>query len=42
MARIEASPRISARPFNSSGTFCRISMSGAMPLAWIDRPDGVK
>src|SRR4029453_6502368 len=40
--RIEASPFSSKRFFNSSGTSCSTSMSGAMPWAWIERPDGVK
>ena len=32
----------SVRALSSSGISCRTSMSGEMPLAWIERPDGVK
>ena len=32
---------VSMRPFSSGGTSWWISMSGAMPLAWIELPDGV-
>ena len=39
--RSEASPLVSVRAFNSSGTSCSTSISGTMPLAWIDLPDGV-
>src|SRR5262249_20309099 len=38
----EASPLVSVRAFSSSGTSCSTSMSGLMPLAWIEVPDGVK
>src|SRR5580704_3141875 len=40
--RSDASPLVSVRLFNSSGTSCSTSMSGTMPLAWIERPDGGK
>ena len=40
--RSEASPRVSVRALSSSGTSCSTSMSGEMPLAWMERPDGVK
>ena len=40
--RSEASPLVSVRALSSSGTSCSTSMSGEMPLAWIERPDGVK
>ena len=30
------------RALSSSGTSCSTSMSGEMPFAWIERPDGVK
>ena len=40
--RSEASPRVSVRALSSSGTSCSTSMSGEIPFAWIERPDGVK
>src|SRR6516162_9734584 len=38
----QASPRVSVRALSSSGTSCSTSMSGEIPFAWIERPDGVK
>src|SRR6516162_2355564 len=40
MAAQEASPRVSVRVLSSSGTSWSTSISGEMPLAWIERPDG--
>jgi hypothetical protein len=34
--------RVDARLERSSGTSWSTSMSGEMPFAWIERPDGVK
>jgi hypothetical protein len=41
-APLVSEARRAARAWISSGTSCNTSMSGVMPLAWIDRPDGVK
>ncbi len=37
-----SSPRVLVRALSSSGTPCSTSMSGEIPLAWMERPDGVK
>jgi hypothetical protein len=35
-------PLVSVRALSSSGTSCSTSISGEIPFAWIERPDGVK
>src|SRR5262245_41618567 len=40
--RKDASPFVSVLDLRSSGTSCKTSISGEIPFAWIERPDGVK